>query len=139
MRAAYKPVPDEDGTVHLLPFIRIRVGKKRGPATRHFEALVDSGAADCIFHESIAQAIGITAIESGKKSQRTGIAGLQDVWIHPVILYVGEHALNINAAFAKTLPIAGLLGRIGFFEHFKITFDPTSNPPGLELERINKA
>ena len=53
-------------------------------------------------------------------------------------IYVGEHALHIDAAFAKTLPIAGLLGRVGFFEHFKITFDPTSDPPGLELEGVHK-
>jgi hypothetical protein len=31
-----------------------------------------------------------------------------------------------------------LLGRIGFFEHFKITFDPSSDPPGLEIELIHK-
>jgi hypothetical protein len=31
------------------------------------------------------------------------------------------------------------LGRVGFFEHFKITFDPSSNPPGFDLERIYKA
>lgn len=47
--------------------------------------------------------------------------------------------LHINAAFAKTLPVAGLLGRIRFFDHFKITFDPTSDPPGLELERVHQA
>jgi hypothetical protein len=99
--------------------------------------MVDSGAADCMFPESIASAIGIN-IESGKKDSRNGIGGMQDVWIHPIILYVGEHALHINAAFAKTLPIAGLLGRVGFFEHFKTTFDPTSDPPGLELERVHK-
>ncbi len=91
-----------------------------------------------MFPENIATAIGIS-IESGKKTQRTGVGGPQDVWIHPVLLYVGEHALSINAAFAKTLPVGGLLGRAGFFEHFKITFDPTSDPPGLELERVHKS
>jgi hypothetical protein len=109
----------------------------RGPTTRFFEALVDSGASDCIFTADIAKAIGIN-MESGIKDSRTGLGGLQEVWIHPVILYIGEHALNIKACFAQTLPVAGLLGRVGFFEHFKITFDPTSNPPGLELERVYK-
>jgi hypothetical protein len=91
-----------------------------------------------MFPEDVARAIGINDIKTGARDSRQGIGGDQDVWIHPVVLYVGEHALNIEAAFAHTLPVAGLLGRQGFFEHFKITFDPTSTPPGLELERVHK-
>jgi hypothetical protein len=72
--------------------------------------MVDSGASDCLFPESIALALGIK-MESGAKELRRGIGGNQDVWIHPVVLYIGSHALNINAAFCKTLPVAGLLGR----------------------------
>jgi hypothetical protein len=137
MRAPYRAYPDNSGTIHLYPLIRICVGKKRAQKTRPFEAMVDSGASDCIFQESIAQAIGIK-LETGKKEIRTGIGGTQEVWIHPVQLYVGTEIIEIDAAFAKSLPVAGLLGRIGFFEHFKITFDPSNDPPGLELERIYK-
>lgn len=46
---------------------------------------------------------------------------------------------KIKAGFVADLPLAGLLGRIGFFEYFKITFDPSTSPPGFELERIYKA
>ena len=121
-----------------MPFIRVRLGRKRTPLiTRVFEAIVDSGASDCIFPEAVAIALGIK-VESGKKEQRNGIGGSQDVWIHPVQLYVGAEVVEINAAFAKSLPVAGILGRIGFFEHFRITFDPSTEPPGLELERIYK-
>jgi hypothetical protein len=137
MRVPYRPLPEKDGTIHLYPLVRVRVGRKGGQTTRHFEAIVDSGAADCIFHDAVAIAIGID-LESGRKKQRTGISGPQDVWIHPVQLYVGTEIIDIDAAFARSLPVAGLLGRIGFFEHFKITFDPSSDPPGLELERIHK-
>jgi hypothetical protein len=138
MRAPYRAYPDKNGTIHFLPFIRVRLGRKRTPLiTRAFEAIVDSGASDCIFPEAVAIALGIK-VESGKKEQRNGIGGSQDVWIHPVQLYVGAEVVEINAAFAKSLPVAGILGRIGFFEHFKITFDPSSEPPGLELERIYK-
>jgi hypothetical protein len=139
MHAPYRAYPDpQTGIVHLYPLIRVRIGKKHAQASRHFEAMVDSGSSDCIFQESIASAIGIK-IESGKKEVRNGIGGPQDVWIHPIQLYVGmTDIIEINAAFAKTLPMAGLLGRIGFFEHFKITFDPSSDPPGLEIERIHK-
>jgi hypothetical protein len=138
MRAPYRTFPGPDGSILYYPFIRIRVGIARGTTTRFFEALVDSGASDCMFPESIASAIGIK-VESGKNEFRNGIGGPQEVWTHPIVLYVGEHTLPINAAFAKTLPVGGLLGRRGFFDHFKITFDPTSDPPGLELERVHKA
>jgi len=91
-----------------------------------------------MFAKGIATALGID-LESGTRTARLGIGGKQIAWLHPVVLYIGEHALEINAAFASNLPVAGLLGRIGFFEHFKITFDPTSDPPGLELERVFRA
>lgn len=90
------------------------------------------------FPESIAFALGID-LETGHRERRSGVGGNQDVWIHPVVLYVGEHALDIKAAFTKNLPVSGLLGRRGFFEHFKITFDPSSDPPGMELERVLKS
>jgi len=139
MRAPYRASPpDSLGVVHLYPYIRVRIGKKRAQVSRPFEAMVDSGASDCIFHQSIGTSKGIK-VESGRKEIRNGIGGKQEVWIHPVQLYVGaSEMIEINAAFAKDLPLAGLLGRIGFFEHFKITFDPSSEPPGLELERIHK-
>ncbi len=137
MRTPYRAYPDKNGTVHFYPFIRICIGRKHAQKTRFFEALVDSGASDCMFPEAVAAAIGIK-LESGRKERRNGIGGSQDVWIHPVQLYVGGEIIDINAAFARSLPVAGLLGRIGFFEHFKVTFDPSSDPPGLELERVHK-
>jgi hypothetical protein len=139
MRAPYRTFPGPNNTILFYPLIRVRVGRKHGPTTRFFEAMVDSGATDCMFPADVATAVGITDIRKGKKDERNGIGGTQDVWLHPVILYIGEHALNIEAAFCDTLPVGGLLGRRGFFEYFKITFDPTTDPPGLDLERIHKA
>jgi hypothetical protein len=55
-------------------------------------------------------------------------------------LYVpGGHVLKIKASFSEELPVAGILGISGFFENFKITFDPSSTPPGFELDRIYRA
>ena len=138
MRFPYRTAPGPGGSVLYYPFIPIRIGGARGPATRYFEAPVDSGAADCMFQASLASALGIE-LAAGTPSARTGIGGRSDVWVHPISLFVSEHVLHINAAFSDTLPVAGLLGRSGFFEHFKITFDPASDPPGLELERVYKA
>ncbi len=104
-----------------------------------FEALVDSGAADCILPAEVAHAIGIHDITTGRRSAREGIGGIQQVWTHRVVLYVHEHAMQLDAAFIDALPVTGLLGRKGFFENFKITFDPTGDTPGMELERVHKA
>lgn len=101
---------------------------------------MDSGATQCVFHADIGSAIGLK-IENGKKSTVTGINGDQtDVYLHNVSLYVpGGHLLKITAGFTPKLPVGGVLGMTGFFEHFKVTFDPTTTPNELELERIYRA
>jgi len=43
----------------------------------------------------------------------------------------------IRAGFSDELPIAGILGMNGFFEHFRVIFDPTAQR--CELERIFQA
>jgi hypothetical protein len=101
--------------------------------------MVDSGSADCIFHASILANIGIK-LENGRKEQRTGIGGTeQDVWVHPIHLFIGTDLLAVDAAFSPELPLAGLLGRKGFFEFYRVTFDPEPNPPELEIERVYRA
>jgi hypothetical protein len=58
------------------------------------------------------------------------------MYLHKVSLYVPGHIIKIRAGFTDELRVAGLPGQMGFFEHFKVTFDPSNNPPGFELERI---
>lgn len=67
-----------------------------------------------------------------------GIAGQnEDTRLHDVTLYLPGGPALVKAAFKDNLPVAGLLGMNGFFEHFKICFDG----PGefCSLERIYKA
>jgi hypothetical protein len=120
--------------------VQIANPAKHSPPTKRFEAVIDSGASECIFHSSVGRGIGLD-IEKGEKGQTTGISGQPNtVYTHRISLYVpGGHVLKIRASFSEELPVAGILGIIGFFENFKITFDPTSTPPGFELERIYKA
>lgn len=138
MRVPFRPYPGSPRP-NLYPLIRVSLGKKHAQRTRPFEAMVDSGAADCMFHASIAAAIGIR-LDSGRREQRTGISGARgDVWVHTVKLYVGLDLFSIDAAFSPELPLAGLLGRSGFFEHYRVTFDPAPDPPELEIERVYRA
>jgi hypothetical protein len=101
--------------------------------------LIDSGASRCIFHSNLGRAIGLD-IPSGEVEETVGVSGQPTItYLHSVSLYVAGHIIKIKAGFTDQLPLAGLLGRRGFFEHFRITFDPSAEPPGFELERIHKA
>jgi predicted aspartyl protease len=116
--------------------VRISNPAKHSPPSRRFEALIDTGASYCIFHSDIGRAVGIE-IERGEHEQTVGVSGaLTAIYIHTVSLYIATEIIKIRAAFSHDLPLAGLLGRRGFLEHFKFIFDPSSNPPEFELQRI---
>jgi hypothetical protein len=118
--------------------VQISNTAKHSPPSKRFEAVLDSGASQCLFHSDFGKGIGLK-IESGEKVETLGVNGdLTEVYLHNVSLYVpGGHILKIRAGFTPKLPLAGLLGMTGFFDHFKITFDPTANE--FELQPIYQA
>lgn len=108
--------------------------------TRRFEAVVDSGSPSCLFHADIAKAHGLK-VETGVEGPLGGVVGgaIGKVYYHKVKLAFGSNIIPITAGFSPLLSVAAILGRHGFFEHFKIVFDPSSTPPGLQIERIYRA
>jgi hypothetical protein len=142
VRFAYKNYPTSKGIDDWWAALPVQLSNpaKHSPPCRKFEAIIDSGAAMCIFHSSIGQSIGLN-IQKGEEDETTGISGNPTkIYLHNVSLHIpGGHVIKIRAGFTDELPVAGLLGRTGFFEHFKITFDPSSTPPGFDLERIYKS
>jgi hypothetical protein len=76
-----------------------------------------------LFHASIAAHLGLV-LKAGVLENCNGIGGQQATWIHDVTLHIPGGAVAIKAGFTETLPLAGLLGMNGFFEHFSIAFDP---------------
>jgi hypothetical protein len=76
-------------------------------------------------------------MEKGQKVMTNGIAGPTALYLHDISLYVPGGIVPVRAGFSEELPLAGLLGMAGFFEHFKITFDPTALC--VELERLHRA
>jgi len=98
--------------------------------------LIDSGASRCIFHANIGKAIGFD-IEKGEPEDTFGISGKPSpIWIHRAGLYVAGSIITVRAGFSYEIPLAAVLGRIGFFDNYKITFDSSVSPPGIEIERI---
>jgi len=41
-----------------------------------------------------------------------------------------------KGGFSEELSVAGTLGRTGFFDAFRVTFDHSEHPPILEINRI---
>lgn len=103
-----------------------------------FEALVDSGASDCLFHVQFADRVGLDLTQA-EPGTMLGISGSRTVLFQRVVLHVAGETLIIRAGFCDGLPVPGLLGRRGFFDQFRLVFDPTSEPAGLEIERIRKS
>lgn len=113
--------------------VNIALPAKNSPRSKRFDAIIDSGASMCIFHAAIGRAIGLT-IENGALTETLGIGGPMKIYLRDISLYAPGGIIATTAGFSDGLPIAGLLGIEGFFENFKISFDPC----GLQckLERI---
>lgn len=140
MRFPYKSYPTLKGGQDWAAVLNVQIGNpsEHSPPTKRFEALLDTGASRCLFHSGIGAAIGLD-IRKGEIEETIGVSGQQTItYLHPVSLYVMGSIIIVIAGFTDNLPFGGLLGRAGFFENFKVTFDPSSTPPGFDLERIYK-
>ena len=140
LKVPYKKYPctyAPDGFFYaaVLP-VNIARSEKNAPRSKRFEAVIDSGASQCVFHANIGRAIGLE-IEKGEPAITNGIAGATEMFLHDVSLYLPGGIVVTRAGFTDKLPLAGLLGMTGFFDHFRITFDPVSLH--AELDRFHRA
>jgi len=116
--------------------VHIALPAQNAPRSKRFEANIDSGASFCHFHSQIGRAIGLE-IEKGVETETQGISGPTKIFLHDISLYLPGGIVTTCAGFSDRLPVSGLLGMTGFFEHFKVIFDPTALR--CELERIFRA
>jgi hypothetical protein len=135
MLVPYKVQPDQYGSFlySVTLGVALALPRPNAPSSKRFEAIVDSGASRCLFHASIAVHLGLD-LRAGILENCNGISGRQETWLHDVCLYVPGGSVTIKAGFAETLPVAGLLGMNGFFEHFSVGFDPLKLE--CELQRV---
>lgn len=119
--------------------VRLGISHQQTP---RFLAVVDSGSGVCMFKTDIADYLKIDFI---KKNVGIGEVGgiiqgpKQAIYYCPVRLYVADNwIINITAGFLKKLPVAGILGRTGFFDHFSVSFDHRVSPPQFEIDRATK-
>lgn len=137
----YKIFPDTFGTPHAHLYIamlsvQIALPSANAPRTKRFEAIIDSGATRTLFHADFLKYLGVD-LTSGEREAIQGIGGKESTYLHEIALYIPGGAVKIKAAFKDGLPVAGLLGMQGFFEFFKVSFDPEAR--ACEIERVYRA
>ncbi|MGC2110479.1 MAG: hypothetical protein WA655_13235 [Candidatus Korobacteraceae bacterium] len=127
MNVPYKKYPNSKGGFLYIAALPVSIAglHKGAPRSRRFEAIIDSGASNCLFQAALGRAIGLD-VAGGEPLETLGISGPNQVFMHDISLYVPGGILSIRAGFSEALPVTGLLGMTGFFDHFKITFDPVS-------------
>jgi hypothetical protein len=91
----------------------------------------------CLFHAELLKPFGIK-LKDGIEDAIGGV-GKQvkiPVYYHDIQILVGmDWSIGVRAGFSEELSTAGLLGRLGFFDAFRVTFDHSVHPPCVELTR----
>ena len=128
MKFAYKKIPIirnltlGDIVFVYRPIIPVQIKHKSKEIK--YEALIDSGADQCIFHSEIAEIIGIPWRE-GKKCNFGGIGGkVFKGFASPINLVVGGNEIKTKTIFSSEIPNSSyaILGQSGFFKFFRIRF-----------------
>ena len=92
------------------------------------------------FKASVGEYLGMD-VTKGIESMIYGLSqGMSDpVYFHKVRIFVeADWIIDVTAGFARKLAVAGILGRNGFFDHFKVHFDQSAVPPIVEIEKIER-
>lgn len=105
------------------PIIPLRLINSKNNKGVKIDALIDSGADATVFAAEFGRAIGIN-VGIGEKAQLSGLGGkVINVYFHEVILEVGGNKIKSLVGFTYAKGIAAILGQIGFFDKFKVSFD----------------
>lgn len=127
MKFRFKKIPDQEHPARKWvsrPYLLVTLF--HGTEKRRVLALVDSGADYCLFHSSVAAELGID-LKSGWVKDFGGIAAGQDVqaYMHTIQIEIQGFAerVEIEAGFADSDAIGGLLGGVGFLDNYKVTLE----------------
>src|SRR5580658_7156608 len=145
LRIPYFAIPGNESLVFpdlkvkWIPVVPVRIVDKRMQVKGNkILAVVDSGSDNCLFHSDALEPFGIE-LESGIREDIGGI-GKQvviPVYYHDVRIMIGvDWRIQVRAGFSRELTVAGILGRNGFFDAFRITFDHTADTPYTSIEQI---
>jgi len=87
---------------------------------------IDSGAIVTLLRRTVADELGIS-LDAGRRIVLSNVGGAQtEAFVHelPIRFSEADEAVNAPVAFATNDRVPNLLGRVGIFDRFQITFDP---------------
>jgi hypothetical protein len=81
LKTPYKKYPARGGFYYAAAIpVDISLPAKGSVRSKRFDAIIDSGAAGCLFHAAIGRAIGLD-IENGQLEYTQGVAGQSKVYL----------------------------------------------------------
>lgn len=108
----------------FLPIISMQIKNKVKVDWITFDAFVDSGASYSIFKAEIGDILGLEMEKGNKLLITVGDGSLIVVYIHRLIIQIGDEEFEAEIGFSKQLGIGfNILGRKDIFERFKVCFD----------------
>lgn len=131
---ACDPATKQDFTWRLAIKILLWYKHKRSAP---LEAILDTGADHTIFSAEIGEALGVPVSE-GAPIPLTGFVREANVvgFLHRVTITIAAQSYETPVVFAPGMTALGILGQVGFFDHFVATFAWTSSPPCFDMQRI---
>ena len=108
------------GEVRFLPLIDLRV--HNGTRSLQMDALVDSGADHSVLGNEVAVDLGISP-NSGQLVTVVGAGGYElEGFLTEVTFEIGKHRWTAPVIFSDAARGRAILGQIGFFAFFSVTF-----------------
>jgi hypothetical protein len=108
----------------FLPIISLQIKSKIKIDWITFDAFVDSGASYSIFKAEIGDILGLEMEKGNKILITVGDGSLIVVYLHRLIIQIGDEKFEAEIGFSKQLGIGfNIIGRKDIFERFKVCFD----------------
>lgn len=101
----------------------IPIGVKLEPGWKRIDVYVDSGATHTILRAGIADIAEFNYRTGQRISLEVGTGNLMVVYLHDLEVQLGSEKLTCTVGFSDQLGVKfNVLGKIGFFDQFKICF-----------------
>ena len=117
-----------------VPIAIMQLQSSRG-RYRSFQGILDSGSVVTLLRKSAADELGLTW-DAGRPISLTNVGGGQtEAYVHELNMRFSADETSVLApvAIAASERVPILIGRLGVFDRFEITIDPTRRETRIEL------